>query len=136
MATPLAIRKSASIPKNFFVPGVPQVYYVGLLVGENDEESVKRTGEGRELNRHNFTLEEIDQAVQTDVVQRLLKLIRFRNTYEALNGDFSVSDTDYNHLQLVWQKNDEMCQLNVDLTNYQVIIKYKEPSGELVTYRV
>lgn len=28
----------------FFTPGVPQVYYVGLLAGENDLENVKNRG--------------------------------------------------------------------------------------------
>lgn len=36
----------------FFTPGIPQVYYVGLLAGENDVKNVTRTGEGREINRH------------------------------------------------------------------------------------
>lgn len=30
----------------FFTPGVPQVYYVGLLAGENDLENVKKPGKG------------------------------------------------------------------------------------------
>ena len=59
----------------FFAPGIPQVYYVGLLAGENDVENVKRTGEGREINRHNFTLEEIDKAYNQDVVQDYLSLL-------------------------------------------------------------
>ncbi|HBE80765.1 MAG TPA: sucrose phosphorylase, partial [Firmicutes bacterium] len=36
----------------FFAPGGTQVYYVGLLDGENDVENVKKNGEGREINRH------------------------------------------------------------------------------------
>src|ERR1035437_5977544 len=47
----------------FFAPGIPQVYYVGLLAGKNDDEAVRRTGEGREINRHNFSLDEIDEAL-------------------------------------------------------------------------
>ena len=37
-----------------FARGVPQVYYVGLLAGENDLEAVERTGEGRAINRHDY----------------------------------------------------------------------------------
>lgn len=86
-------RKSNSI----LCPGIPQVYYVGLLAGENDVKNVTSTGEGREINRHNFTLEEIDKAYSQEVVQRLLKLIDFRNDYPAFDGDFTVepsSDTE------------------------------------------
>ena len=35
--------------------GVPQIYYVGLLAGENDVVAVGRTGEGRAINRHDYT---------------------------------------------------------------------------------
>ena len=42
-----------------FAPGIPQIYYVGLLAGENDQEAAERTGDGREVNRHNFSREEI-----------------------------------------------------------------------------
>src|SRR5699024_1522495 len=62
----------------FFVPGIPQVYYVGLLAGENDNESVEKTGEGREINRYNYSVAEVEESLEKDVVQRLLKLIRFR----------------------------------------------------------
>lgn len=92
----------------FFAPGIPQVYYVGLLAGKNDEENVKATGEGREINRHNFTVEEIDQEVQKKVVQRLLKLIRFRNEYPAFNGNFSILDSNDNELSLSWKKDEKL----------------------------
>ena len=39
----------------FFVPGVPQVYYVGLLAGTNDEPT-SANADGREINRHNYSL--------------------------------------------------------------------------------
>jgi sucrose phosphorylase len=120
----------------FFVPGVPQVYYVGLLAGENDEENVKKTGEGREINRHNFSLDEIDQAVQKKVVQRLLKLIRFRNEYPAFNGDFSVLDSTDSELALAWQKADKLCQLRVDLKTGQAEIVYTGETSKMMKYRV
>lgn len=96
----------------FFTPGVPQVYYVGLLAGENDEERVKLTGEGREINRHNFSLDEIESSLKKGVVQRLLNLIRFRNEYDAFNGEFSVLDSD--EVRLSWKKDDVHCTLFID----------------------
>ena len=39
-----------------FARGVPQIYYVGLLAGANDHEAVERTGEGRAINRHDYTV--------------------------------------------------------------------------------
>jgi len=120
----------------FFSPGVPQVYYVGLLAGENDYASVEKTGEGRAINRHNYSLDEIDQALQKTVVQRLLKLIRFRNTHQAFNGDFSVLNTEDTRLQLIWQKNNQICRLTVDLTSYETVIDYTAENGDLAIYPV
>jgi sucrose phosphorylase len=119
----------------FFAPGVPQVYYVGLLAGENDEEGVKRSGEGREINRHNFSIEEIDQAVQRDVVQRLLKLIRFRNGYPAFNGEFKVLDSAQDEVRLSWQKDDKICTLNIDLKTSKSVIEYLDEMGQAREYR-
>ena len=39
----------------FFVPGIPQVYYVGLLAGTNDMDLLARTKVGRDINRHYYT---------------------------------------------------------------------------------
>jgi sucrose phosphorylase len=113
----------------FFTPGVPQVYYVGLLVGENDHENVKKTGEGREINRHNFSLEEIEQSLEKAVVQRLLKLIRFRNEYEAFNGEFKVLKSANDEVRLSWEKDDKCCTLFIDLKTNKSVIDYIEENG-------
>ena len=120
----------------FFTPGVPQVYYVGLLAGENDQESAEKSGEGRDINRHNFSLEEIDQAVNKEVVQRLLKLIRFRNDYPAFNGDFKVLDSEPDEVKLKWQKDDKVCTLKINLEIYQSVIEYIDDQGKEVKYLV
>ena len=120
----------------FFTPGIPQVYYVGLLAGKNDEENVKVIGEGREINRHNFTMEEIDESVKKDVVQRLLKLIDFRNYYEAFDGKFTVHNTEDDQIKLSWQKDDKICTLNVNLENYKSIIEYIDKYGNLKIYDI
>lgn len=120
----------------FFAPGIPQVYYVGLLAGKNDESMVKKTGEGREINRHNFTLEEIDTACNQDVVKRLLKLIDFRNDYEAFDGKFTVESSNDNELKLSWKKNDKYCILNVDLTTSHSTIHYINEEGINCIYTI
>ncbi len=120
----------------FFAPGVPQVYYVGLLAGENDLENVKRTGEGREINRHNFSLGEIEQAVRKDVVQRLLRLIRFRNEYPAFNGEFAVLNSRDDQIRLSWQKETSICTLNIDLQINRSVIEYRDVAGQMAQYDV
>lgn len=120
----------------FFAPGIPQVYYAGLLAAENDVEAVKSTGEGREINRHNFSVEEIEQSVQMSVVQRLLKLIRFRNDYEAFNGEFTVKDCPKDEIRLSWKKDNKYCDLFIDLKTNKTIINYVNEEGEEVQYPV
>lgn len=120
----------------FFAPGIPQVYYVGVLAGENDTESVKATGEGREINRHNFTVEEIEHDLQKEVVQRLLKLIRFRNTYPAFNGNFSVVDSKDNEIVLLWEKDKNFCKLKVNLQTNKSTIEYLDDNGNISIYSI
>jgi sucrose 6(F)-phosphate phosphorylase len=120
----------------FFAPGVPQVYYVGLLAGENDMAGAKLSGEGRDINRHNFSLDEIDQAVKKDVVGRLMKLIRFRNEYPAFNGEFSVRNSAPDEVGLVWEKNEKRCTLSIDLKAPRSVITYVDGAGKTVEYVV
>lgn len=120
----------------FFAPGVPQVYYVGLLAGENDRERVEHTGEGREINRHNFTLEEIELSLRKDVVKRLLKLIRFRNEYEAFNGEFAVEESAKDEIRLSWRKGGRSCSLHIDLNTNRSVIEYVDDDGQLAQYLV
>src|SRR5690625_284356 len=120
----------------FFTPGIPQVYYVGLLAGENDEEKIKETGDGREINRHNYTVDEIEHALEKDVVKRLMKLTSFRNTYDAFNGDFSVVDTSDEEICLVWKKDKLSCTLFIDLNTKQTTIEYVGDAGDMIRYEV
>ena len=116
----------------FFVPGIPQVYYVGMLAGENDLESVKRTGEGREINRHNFTLEEIEQSVKKEVVQKLIDLIRLRNTHPAFNGAFTAGSCGDQDLVLLWEKDEDFTELVVKLEPFSATVTYNEPGPQAI----
>ncbi len=76
----------------FFAPGTPQVYYVGLLAGKNDMELVERTGVGRDINRHYYSHDEVLAALQRPVVSRLMQLIRLRSKLSVFDGSFSVKE--------------------------------------------
>jgi sucrose 6(F)-phosphate phosphorylase len=110
----------------FFAPGVPQVYYVGLLAGVNSAAEVERTGEKRALNRRNYTVDEVQQALQKPVVQRLLALIRFRNEHEAFNGNFEILESEDKMLRLAWYKGEQRCLLHVNLDSSVSTIEYTE----------
>ena len=101
----------------FFAPGVPQVYYVGLLAGENDMTLLATSGVGRDVNRHFYTPEEINQATQRPVVQSLFELIRFRNSHPAFNGSFSMPETRDSGITLRWDDGVEWAMLEVDFAS-------------------
>lgn len=109
---------------------------MGLLAGSNDLEQVALTGEGREINRHNYTLEEIEAETQREVVQRLMKLIRFRNTYSAFGGTFRVLEAADHEIRLMWEHGGDYCRLFIDLQNYQTVIEYVDEQGQEAVYRV
>ena len=73
-----------------FAPGIPQVYYVGFLAGKNDLELLENTKEGRNINRHYYTREEIAQEVERPVVKALLSLFTYRNQSAAFDLDGSI----------------------------------------------
>jgi len=118
----------------FFAPGVPQVYYVGLLAGENDQSAAEKTGDGREINRHNYSIDEVERNLQRPVVQRLLRLIRFRNQYDAFNGAFRILDSDDSVLELSWERGRSECQLVVDFKYDKAVIRYADEDGNLVDF--
>jgi sucrose phosphorylase len=99
-----------------FARGIPQVYYVGLLAGANDHDAVERTGEGRAVNRHDYTPAELDTALKRPVVRRLLELIRLRATHPAFAGRLAVVSPDPATLRMTWSTGSHRCSLALNLT--------------------
>lgn len=97
-----------------FTPGIPQIYYVGLLAGTNDLDLLERTGVGRDVNRHHYDRAGLDTALAQPVVQALLGLVRFRNTHPAFDGRFSV-DGGGDRLRMSWEHGPDRAVLDVDL---------------------
>lgn len=117
----------------FFAPGVPQVYYVGLLAGVNDMELLGRTKVGRDINRHYYTPSEVTEALERPVVRDLIDLIRFRNTHPAFNGTFAVIPSDPKSLQLRWSLGEHEAILLVNLGARTVDIVYTQ-EGTVVRF--
>ena len=110
----------------FFAPGTPQVYYVGLLAGGNDMSLVERTGVGRDINRHYYTRREIQTELQRPVVQRLKELIRLRNSLSVFDGSFSIEDCAQDQLALRWDHADSWAVLRVDMAQGRATIEYSD----------
>lgn len=114
----------------FFAPGVPQVYYVGLLGGTNDMELLTRTNVGRDINRHYYMPGEVEAALATPMVRALTDLIRFRNTHPAFGGDFSLEQPSDSVLHLRWQAGGDWAVLDVDFARMMAKISHSSPEGD------
>lgn len=106
-----------------FAPGIPQIYYVGLLAGENDIELLESSKEGRNINRHYYDLVEIQQEVQKPVVQNLFKLLKFRNRSASFSGTFSVKQIDEHELLIIWGNKNVRAVLNANLATKEFVVK-------------
>jgi sucrose phosphorylase len=114
----------------FFVPGIPQVYYTGLLAGANDMELLARSGVGRDINRHYYTPAEVEAALAKPVVQKLLEIIRLRNSHFAFGGESMVKSGAANELRITWKLGEAWVRLDVDLVRPCAAIAYSsEESG-------
>ena len=49
-------------------------------------QTAEKENSPRGINRHKYSLEEAQEALQQPVVQALLDLCKFRNTHPAFNG--------------------------------------------------
>ena len=99
----------------FFLPGEPQVYYVGLFNGMDDRELFARSGQGRDTNRHNYTPAEIEEALQQPVTQAIIALARVRK-HPAFNGEFSWNVVDHETMRLEWNHGSDRLSLEFKTT--------------------
>lgn len=115
-----------------FAPGIPQIYYVGLFAGENDIELLERTKEGRNINRHYYTKDEIDAEVKRPVVQKLFELLRFRNSCPAFNGEIEVKQGSENELNITWKNDNSVAKLEANLLTKEFTILTGENEANVV----
>ncbi|WP_297815178.1 sucrose phosphorylase [uncultured Lactobacillus sp.] len=115
-----------------FAPGIPQVYYVGMLAGKNDIKLLEETKEGRNINRHYYSRQEVSDEVKRPVVAKLLNLFRFRNTETAfdLDGKIKVTTPSDHEIRIIRMNHDKSrkAELHVDLQSleYEVSVNGKQ----------
>ncbi len=113
-----------------FAPGIPQIYYVGLLAGKNDIKLLEATKEGRNINRHYYDLAEIEEEVQRPVIQQLFALLKFRNESAAfdLDGTIEVATPSESEI-VITRKNkngSDSATLTANLDTKEFIIESKD----------
>ncbi len=116
----------------FFAPGIPQVYYVGLLAGSNDIQLVEETHQGRDINRHSYSVGEAEAELQRPVVKRLLKLMKFRNSEPAFGGnEIELTLEAEGEVLVIKRKTGEYeAALKVDFKHHQAQIDVLTPDGQ------
>jgi sucrose phosphorylase len=112
----------------FWTPGIPQVYYVGLLAGGNDMDLLARTGVGRDVNRHHYTPAEINADLARPVVRALGRLIRFRNTHPAFEGRMTCSGKG-SSIVMSWARDGDEAVLRADLATGSAEVTWTEKGG-------
>lgn len=107
-----------------FMPGIPQIWYLDLFAGTNDQEAADRHGH-KEINRTNLSPEEIDSRLELPVVQRQLELLRFRNTHPAFGSgaELAIDDTQPGRLVLAWSRDGHEARLAANLTEKRFTIR-------------
>jgi sucrose phosphorylase len=114
----------------FFSPGIPQIYYVGLLAGKNDIDFLEKTKVGRNINRHYYSKEEIKEEVQRPVLQKMYALMKFRNSYHAFDGNVEIIDTDTaDEVKIYWSKEKYAATLCANLNTHSFEIFYTDEDG-------
>lgn len=109
----------------FFAPGIPQIYYVGMLAGENDLELLEKTKEGRNINRHYYSIAEVKENLRRPVVKKLRDLMRFRNRSKAFDGE-CFCEVNGEHLRIIRKGVEQEVVLEANLLTYQYNIIEKE----------
>ena len=98
--------------------------YVGLLAGCSDLSF--DPADHRFINRHNYTVEEVEQEVQRPIVQKILSMLRLRNTHPAFDGELEIGDTADDKLLFTRRVGEEVVSLEADLQDYSMTIRYTE----------
>jgi sucrose phosphorylase len=111
-----------------FAPGIPQVYYVGLLAGKNDIDLVETMKNGRDINRHSYSIQEVAGEVERPVVQKIFSLMRFRNENPAFSGE---AETSFSGSVLTIKRSSAgfTAVLAADMKTYTCDITYSNPDG-------
>lgn len=120
----------------FVSPGIPQVYYAGLLAARNDMTQLARTGIGRDINRPYVSMNEIVSSLELPVVRRLMALARFRNTHPAFAGTFHVEPSDDRELKVRWVGEEATLDAKVDVASgtFEIVTSQRDSRWTITSW--
>ena len=117
------------------VPGVPQVYYGGLLAAPNQMELLARTDVGRDINRPYYDAGSRAAALAQPVVHATLGMLRWRAANDGVfQGEFSHEVVDANRLRLRWRSGGRELDAEIDVAERTFVVTLdgaaiREPEG-------
>ena len=91
-----------------------------MLAGENDLELMERTKNGRDINRHYYSLEEIEVEQERPVVRKLKELMD--HPAFNLDGDIKIQ-CEGSKMRITRSYNADKIVLVADLMNYEFEIQ-------------
>jgi len=117
-----------------FMPGTPQVWYLDLFAGPNDDAAADAAGPGghKEINRTNLTIADVEAGLTKPVVIEQLEMLRLRNTSPAFAGTLEIGDSEPDRLLLRWTNGDASATLDADLASEAFTITHVIGDDETV----
>lgn len=114
-------------------PGIPQVYYAGLLAAPNQMDLLAETGVGRDINRPYYDAASRAAALERPVVRDTLGLLRWRNRLAPVfDGAFTVDGAAPNELMIRWSgpSGELTAEIDVAAKTFRIDV-----DGEVLTVR-
>jgi sucrose phosphorylase len=117
-----------------FMPGIPQVWYLDVFAGKNNYQAADNGSSAghKEINRTTLTMQDIEQGLKTDVVQKQLEIIRLRNTSDAFLGTVEINDAFDDAIDIKWTNNKTVAHLKADLKTYRFTIDQIDKDIEII----
>lgn len=101
-------------------------------------ELLRKTNNGRDINRHYYSTEEIDENLKRPVVKALNALAKFRNELDAFDGTFSYTTDDDTSISFTWRGETSQATLTfepkrglgVDNTTPVAMLEWEDSAGD------
>ncbi|MDR3598814.1 MAG: sucrose phosphorylase, partial [Clostridium sp.] len=99
--------------------------YVGMLAGGNDIELMESTKNGRDINRHYYSKEEIKENFENrKIVNDIRDLMKFRNTNSAFGLDGEcITEVNGSELRITRKCGEHVAVLKADLKTHEFAIE-------------
>jgi sucrose phosphorylase len=111
-----------------FMPGIPQVWYLDIFAGKNNYEAADNGGSAghKEINRTTLSMQDIEQGLKTEVVNKQLEIIRLRNTSNAFSGQVEINDAVDSIIDIRWVNGKTIAHLKANLQTKGFTIDHTE----------